>query len=60
MPNFRALKVEDRDLNQVLRGFRIKKVIFKGLIMPDNCLVALRKSSRLLITPSQLIKFLEP
>lgn len=34
--------------------------MFKGLIMPDNCLVALAKSSGLLATFTQLIEFLKP
>lgn len=32
----------------------------KGLIMPNDCLIALAKSDGLLATLSQLIKFLEP
>lgn len=34
--------------------------MLEGLIMPDNCLVALAKSGGLLATFTQLIKFLEP
>lgn len=37
-----------------------KKGMSEGLIMPDDCLVALAKSGVLLATLTQLIKFLEP
>lgn len=38
----------------------VKKRMPEGLIMPDDCLVALAKSGGLLATLIQLIKFLEP
>lgn len=38
---------------------KIKNVMFEGLIMLDNCIIALAKSGGLLATLSQLIKFLK-
>ena len=38
----------------------VKKRMPKGLIMPDDCLIALAKLGGLLATLPQLIEFLEP
>lgn len=59
MLNFNIEKIEDRNLNQVLKSFKEKFFFSDSVIIPENCLIALLKSDKLLVILTQLMKFFE-